>query len=74
MLRRSLYLRKKNNYMKIKELREKNSGELNRILVEKKEIIRKIRFDIASKQVKNTKDLGKAKKDIARILTIIKES
>jgi len=60
--------------MKIKELREKNSGELNRILVEKKEIIRKIRFDIASKQVKNTKDLGKAKKDIARILTIIKES
>jgi len=57
--------------MKIKELREKNSGELNRILVEKKEIIRKIRFDIASKQVKNNREYRNTKKDIARILTLI---
>jgi len=74
MLKLSLFLGKENNYMKIKELREKNKGELNRILIEKKEIIRKIRFDIASKQVKNNKELDKAKKDIARIMTLINEN
>jgi large subunit ribosomal protein L29 len=59
--------------MKIKELREKNTGELKIILKEKREKVRQIRFDIASKQVKNNQDLNKDKKDIARILTLIKE-
>lgn len=59
--------------MKIKELREKNTEELQKLLAEKREHARKLRFDIASKQVKNTKELKNVKLDIARALTLIKE-
>ena len=59
--------------MKIKELREKGIAELKKLLVEKKEQVRKLRFDIATKQVKNNRELRNNKKDIARILTLIKE-
>jgi len=63
---------KKNN-MKIKELREKNIEELKKMLLEKQEKVRKLRFDIAVKQVKNTRELRGEKKDIARINTLISE-
>jgi len=59
--------------MQIKELREKNIGELKKLLIEKREYARKLRFDISSKQIKNTKDLKNTKRDIARILTLINE-
>ena len=59
---------------KIKDLRDKNSGELKKLLNETREYVRKLRFDIYAKQIKNTKELKNAKKDIARILTLIKES
>lgn len=60
--------------MKIKELREKNVEELKKILQEKREHTRALRFDIASKQIKNVKDLKNTKKDIAKILTLINEA
>jgi len=60
--------------MKIKELREKNIEELKKLLAEKREQVRKLRFDIATKQIKNNRDLRNDKRDIARILTLIKES
>jgi large subunit ribosomal protein L29 len=60
--------------MKIKELREKNTEELKKLLSEKREAARKLRFDIASKQIKNVRDLRNSKKDIAKILTLINES
>lgn len=60
--------------MKIKELREKNIQELKKFLSEKRDAVRKLRFDIASKQIKNVRDIRNDKKDIARILTIINES
>jgi ribosomal protein L29 len=59
--------------IKIKELREKSEGELRKMLVEKRETARKIRFDIASRQVKNHREGRNAKKDIAKILTILKK-
>ena len=59
--------------MNTKEIREKNKQELKSILKEKREAVRKLRFDISSKQVKNHRDHRKSKKDIARILTILKE-
>ncbi|MDO9231494.1 MAG: 50S ribosomal protein L29 [bacterium] len=59
--------------MKIKELREKNTEELKKMLLEKQEKVRKLRFDIAVKQVKNTRELRGEKKDIARINTLINE-
>ena len=43
--------------MKIKELREKNIEELQKMILEKQEKIRKFRFDIATKQVKNTREI-----------------
>jgi large subunit ribosomal protein L29 len=57
----------------IKELKEKNIDELKKILSEKREKTRLLRFDIAAKQVKNSRELRSEKKDIARILTLIKE-
>lgn len=59
--------------MRIKELREKNIEELKKLLAEKQEAVRKLRFDISSKQIKNNRDLRNSKKDIARILTLINE-
>ncbi len=59
---------------KIKELREKNIEELKKLLDEKREAVRKLRFDISAKQIKDTKGLKNTKKDIARILTLINES
>ena len=59
--------------MKIKVLREKEAGELTKLLAEKRESVRKLRFDISTKQVKNNKQLKNDKKDIARILTLLKE-
>lgn len=60
--------------MKIKELREKNIEELKKLLGEKKDHARKLRFDIASKQVKDNREYRNTKKEIARILTLINES
>ncbi len=59
---------------KIRELREKNNGELKKLLTDKREAVRKLRFDLTSKQIKNNQDLRKNKKDIARILTLINET
>lgn len=60
--------------MKIKELREKNITELKKMLLEKKEFARKLRFDMVSKQVKDVKGCRNARKDVAKILTLINES
>lgn len=59
--------------MKIKELREKNSGELKKLLEEKRGNLRKLRFEIATKQYKKTRNVRKERKDIAKILTLITE-
>ena len=60
--------------MRIKELREKNTDELGKLLSEKRESVRKLRFDVAAKQVKNVREARNSKRDIARILTILKET
>lgn len=60
--------------MDIKELREKGTEELKRLLAEKQEAVRKFRFDIAAKQVKNVRQIRNDKKEIARIKTLINKS
>jgi ribosomal protein L29 len=60
--------------MKIKELREKNIAELKRMLVEKKEAARALRFAIASKQIKNNREFRNIKKEVAKIMTLINQS
>ena len=59
--------------MKIKELREKNIEELKKLLTEKEEMVRKLRFDLATKQIKNVRQIREDKRDIAKILTIINQ-
>lgn len=59
--------------MKIIEIREKNKEELKKALLERKEFIRKVRFDISAKQVKNHRQYRSAKKDVSRIMTILAE-
>jgi large subunit ribosomal protein L29 len=59
--------------VKTKDIREKNQEELKNDLVELRGKMTKLRFDISAKQVKNNRELRKVKKDIAKILTVIKE-
>ena len=59
--------------MKVKELRTKENAELNKILQDKKMELVKLRFDWKNKKLKNTNLIKETKKDIARILTILKE-
>ena len=59
--------------MKTKELRDKNIAELTKLLAEKAESIRKFRFDLAAKQVKGVRQIRTEKRDVARIITLIRE-
>ncbi len=57
--------------MKISEIKQKSQNELRRILAEKQEKLRQLRFDLTSGKVKNVREIRQIKKDIARILTIL---
>jgi large subunit ribosomal protein L29 len=59
--------------MKIKEIREKSESELKKDLVDLRNKLAKMRFDISAKQVKNHRDIRITKKDIARILTLLRQ-
>jgi len=59
--------------MKIKEIREKNSEELQHLLVVMREKLSKLRFDLEARKLKNNQEVQKTRKTIARILTILKE-
>ncbi len=57
--------------MKMKELRDLNRGELQKIFIEKQHMLRDLRFEIAQGKVKNAKTIRITRKDIARILTVL---
>ncbi len=59
--------------MKTKELRQKSEKELQKLLQELRERLRKLRFDLVSGKVKNVREIRQTRKDIARILTILNE-
>ena len=59
--------------MKIKELREKNSEELKKLLTEKEELVRKLRFDLVAKQFKGVRQIREAKKTVAQVLTMLNQ-
>lgn len=58
--------------MKIKELREKSEEELKKLLAEKRADLVNLRFNIKANQQKNYKLLEATKKDVAKILTLLK--
>ena len=53
----------------MKEIRGKTSQELTKILFEKREELRTLRFAAAGARAKNPNALGELRKEIARILT-----
>jgi len=58
--------------MKIRELRQKSKDELNKLLWDKRNGLLSLRFDLAGGRVKNIREIEGTKKDIARILTLLK--
>ena len=59
--------------MKTILLRKKPKSELQRMLSSSQEKLRKLRFNLASGKVKNIREIRELRKDIARILTILRE-
>lgn len=58
--------------MKIKELREKNEGELHEILSGEQEKLLSARMKNRESKAKNVKETREIRKTIARILTLLK--
>ena len=59
--------------MKITELRDLSTPELEEKLQESKQELFNLRFQNAINQLENPKRIGEVKKTVARILTIINE-
>jgi large subunit ribosomal protein L29 len=59
--------------MKMDELRDMSPDELTEALMEAKEERFNLRFQVATNQLDNTARLRTVKKDIARILTVMRE-
>jgi large subunit ribosomal protein L29 len=59
--------------MKITELRQKSLSELQKLLIESRERLRELRFDLAAGKVKNIREIRKVKRNIARILTLLNQ-
>jgi large subunit ribosomal protein L29 len=60
--------------MKTKELQAKDLGELNQELSELLKAHFKLRMQKATQQLQNTSQLGKVKRDIARVKTFITQN
>ncbi|MBI3335874.1 MAG: 50S ribosomal protein L29 [Candidatus Portnoybacteria bacterium] len=59
--------------MKIGDFRAKTPVELRKLLEENRLALQKLRFGMIKGEVKNVQEYGRTRRDIARILTIIKE-
>jgi len=58
--------------MHIRELKTKPTKELERLLSERRDKLRELRFKDTNKQLKNVKEIKKIKQTIARVLTVLK--
>lgn len=54
------------------DLKNKTEKELHDILSEKRDVLRELRFRASENQLKNVRDIRKARKVIAQILTLLK--
>lgn len=59
--------------MKTKDLRNKPKEELQNLLKELQKKLCDLRFRVTTKQLKKVREIRITKKDIARVLTILKE-
>ena len=60
--------------MKTEELRNKDKNELEKLVFNLRKKLSDVRFNFSSTQLKNVKEISNMKKEIARILTIIREN
>lgn len=58
---------------KISDFSRLNQNQLQARLADKRENLRRLRFDLSSGKVKNVRQIRETKKDIARILTLINQ-
>lgn len=58
--------------MKTTELRQKTKTELQRLLQDNRAKLGQLHFDLPAGKVKNVKEIRIIKKDIARILTLLR--
>ena len=62
------------DFLTTKELRAKSVEQLQKVLAERQEKLRYLRFQISQREVKNNQEFKFLRKEIARIHTIIKQS
>ena len=60
--------------MRFTELRKKTKAELKKLCQDLRERLRALRFDLSTGKVKNVKEVRQVKKEIARILTLLRET
>lgn len=59
--------------MKAKEVRELNSEQLNEQLGTLKKDLFNLRLQLATNQLDNTNKISEVKRDIARVMTVLRE-
>lgn len=59
--------------MKIKEIREKETSHLEHELTEKQKHLFALRSQAVTEKLENPSEIGKTRKDIARIKTILRQ-
>ena len=59
--------------MEFKEFKNKPENELQKLLGESRDRLRDLRFKVASRQLKNVREVRKTKKTIARILSLLRK-
>ncbi|MEZ5615016.1 MAG: 50S ribosomal protein L29 [Rhodocyclaceae bacterium] len=59
--------------MKAKELRAKDTAELTKELLELRKAQFSMRMQVATQQLNDTSQIGKVRKDIARVKTLLRE-
>ncbi len=60
--------------METSEIKKLSKSELQKLLEEKRNKLYQLRLSLSQKKVKNVREIREVKKDIARILTILKNS
>jgi ribosomal protein L29 len=59
--------------MKTKDIKKKSRADLEKLLNEKREVLATFRFGVAGSKTKNVKEGRTTRKDIARLLTLLRE-
>ena len=59
--------------MDYKTLQKKNKDDLQKLLSEKQETLKELRFKVTAEDIKNVRDVRKARREIAQLLTALQE-